>query len=371
MVTTNLEMVELTIGQAQKETTVNTALGVLDGAVAGRVSIATADANVTLTDAQAFQNMTFDFTGAMTAGRNVVVPDNTKMYVITNSTTGGFDLTVKTSAGSGIAVSAGSPKILSCDGTNVIELGGAGPFTGDLLISNGNGLVVGHSAQVVAGGLTSEAQILGTAAADAALVVGRWSADAVGPTLILGKSRNAAIGSFTIVADDDVLGQLQFAADDGADLATIGAAITAEIDGTPGANDMPTRLVFLTTADAASTPTERLRISAAGVITVAGTLATTPGSVTLGAAATVIAVTANVMTITGDGGGNTVATLTGGTSGMTLTLIFIDALVTITDDGTHGADSVDLSAAFTSADDTTLQLVYDGTSWYELSRSVN
>lgn len=33
--------------------------------------------------------------------------------------------------------------------------------------------------------------------------------------------------------------------------------------------------------------------------------------------------------------------------------------------------TVDLSAAFTSADDTVLQIIYDGTSWYEVSRSVN
>ncbi len=92
---------------------------------------------------------------------------------------------------------------------------------------------------------------------------------------------------------------------------------------------------------------------------------------TLGAGATTFAVTSNVMTITGDGGGNTVATITGASSGTLLTLIFVDGNVTITDDDTHGADSVDLSAAFTSADDTTLQLVYDSVSWYEVSRSVN
>jgi hypothetical protein len=98
----------------------------------------------------------------------------------------------------------------------------------------------------------------------------------------------------------------------------------------------------------------------------------TPSSiVTLGVGATTFAITSNVHTITGDGGGNTVATITGGVDGQILTLIFVDANVTITDDNTHGADSIDLSGAFTSADDTVLQLVYDGTSWYEISRSVN
>ncbi len=94
-------------------------------------------------------------------------------------------------------------------------------------------------------------------------------------------------------------------------------------------------------------------------------------SSTLGAAATTFTATSNGMTITGDGGANTIATITNPGNGGSLTLIFVDALVTITDDDTHGADSIDLSASFTSADDTVLHLVYDGTSWYEVSRSTN
>ena len=41
-------------------------------------------------------------------------------------------------------------------------------------------------------------------------------------------------------------------------------AINAAVDGTPGANDYPGRLVFSTTADGASSPTERVRISNTG-----------------------------------------------------------------------------------------------------------
>jgi len=101
-------------------------------------------------------------------------------------------------------------------------------------------------------------------------------------------------------------------------------------------------------------------------------LSTVDSASTLAAAATVIAVTSNFATITGDGGANTIATITGGRVGMLLNLLFVDALVTITDDNTHATDSVDLNAAFTSADDTVLQLIHNGTSWYEAgSRSVN
>lgn len=108
-----------------------------------------------------------------------------------------------------------------------------------------------------------------------------------------------------------------------------------------------------------------------GHIKVDSTISTPNKGELLGVAATTFAVETNVMTITGDGGGNTVATITGGKDGMLLTLIFTDGNVTITDDNSHASDTIDLSAAFTSSDDTTLQIVFDGTSWYEVSRSTN
>lgn len=94
-------------------------------------------------------------------------------------------------------------------------------------------------------------------------------------------------------------------------------------------------------------------------------------ALTLAAAATTIAVTSALMTITGDAGANTVATITGAKSGNILTLIFVDGNVTITNTDAHTANTVDLSAAFTGADDTVLQLIFDGTSWYEIARSTN
>ncbi len=44
------------------------------------------------------------------------------------------------------------------------------------------------------------------------------------------------------------------------------ASIVAEVDGTPGANDMPGRIRFSTTADGASGTTERMRINNAGYV---------------------------------------------------------------------------------------------------------
>ena len=67
----------------------------------------------------------------------------------------------------------------------------------------------------------------------------------------------------------------------------------------------------------------------------------------------------------------TIATIQGGKEGMILTLEFVDANITITDTGTGVADTVDLSAAFTSSANDTLQLIFNGTSWREVGRSVN
>jgi len=80
----------------------------------------------------------------------------------------------------------------------------------------------------------------------------------------LAKSRSTVYGSYAIVNDGDALGQIRFCGDNGVDYNSIGAEIKAEVDGTPGTSDMPGRLVFSTTADGASSPTERLRIDSSG-----------------------------------------------------------------------------------------------------------
>jgi hypothetical protein len=86
-----------------------------------------------------------------------------------------------------------------------------------------------------------------------------------GPALYFTKSRSGTIGSNSIVSSGDKIGRLEFLGADGSTYYTA-AAISAEIDGTPGAADMPGRLVFSTTADGGSSPTERMRINANGNI---------------------------------------------------------------------------------------------------------
>jgi hypothetical protein len=92
-----------------------------------------------------------------------------------------------------------------------------------------------------------------------------WSTANSGGIIVLGKAKGGSAGNYTIVANGDILGEIRFAGADGTDLQTNGALIRAEVDGTPGSNDMPGRLVFSTTADGASSPTERMRITNNGL----------------------------------------------------------------------------------------------------------
>jgi hypothetical protein len=94
-------------------------------------------------------------------------------------------------------------------------------------------------------------------------------------------------------------------------------------------------------------------------------------TLTLAAAQATFAITSNFMEITGDAGTNVIGTITGASAGQELTLKFVDGLVSIVDNGTGTADTINLSAAFASSANDILKLIYDGTSWFEVSRSVN
>ena len=85
----------------------------------------------------------------------------------------------------------------------------------------------------------------------------------------LGKSSGTG-ASPTIVQAQETVGAISYYGYDGAAYQRL-ATISADVDGTPGAGDMPGRLEFSTTADGASTPTQRMRIKSDGNILVADT----------------------------------------------------------------------------------------------------
>jgi hypothetical protein len=121
-------------------------------------------------------------------------------------------------------------------------------------------LLVGTSTSTSVGGAAALSQI--ETGANIGLSILRR-----GDTPIFAFGRTGGSG-VTVVNNGDELGRISFAAADGTDIESVGAQISANIDGTPGSNDVPTRLVFSVTADGAASPTEALRISNDRSITV-------------------------------------------------------------------------------------------------------
>ena len=119
--------------------------------------------------------------------------------------------------------------------------------------------------------ITPALQVEGTTSSGSSLSVFRNDNGSSGPYLILGKSRGTSIGSDTVVQDNDQLGQIAFVGADGTDRVTPGARIFARVNGTPGGNDLPTELVFETTADGASATTERMTIDSSGNVGIGST----------------------------------------------------------------------------------------------------
>jgi hypothetical protein len=67
------------------------------------------------------RNAVLNITGTLTAAINVICPTAAKTYIVKNGTTGGFAITLKTSAGTGISVPNGETTFLYCDGANVVR----------------------------------------------------------------------------------------------------------------------------------------------------------------------------------------------------------------------------------------------------------
>ncbi|MEM4379133.1 MAG: hypothetical protein QXL01_00400 [Thermoplasmatales archaeon] len=109
-------------------------------------------------------------------------------------------------------------------------------------------------------------QILGNTPVTAQMLTASYSSDANPAVQNFLKSRNATIGSHTIVQNNDEIGRIQFRASNGTSF-DLAASIRAFVDGTPGSsNDMPGRLVFYTTPDGSATIVERMRITNDGLV---------------------------------------------------------------------------------------------------------
>jgi hypothetical protein len=83
------------------------------------------------------RNAVLVFTGAPTANCNVVAPSVSKVYIVSNETTGGFIVNMKTSAGDPLPVAAGSRQLIFCNGTAFTSVVNPNAIQGNLNVSGG------------------------------------------------------------------------------------------------------------------------------------------------------------------------------------------------------------------------------------------
>jgi hypothetical protein len=112
----------------------------LDISIAGGLAVTVTVADVTLTNTQGTNSATnigsttaqyaiLNISGAMTAARNLIVPSSSKWYIVNNACTGGFLLTVKGTATSGVTLTNGEKALLFWNGSDYVKvatLGGTG-----------------------------------------------------------------------------------------------------------------------------------------------------------------------------------------------------------------------------------------------------
>lgn len=142
-------------------------------------------------------------------------------------------------------------------------------FSERIRIDSSGRLLVGASSTTSLASLTGLVQVEGTSTGTPGFSA--WcdnNTAAFGAYLALGRARGTTIGSNTAVQNNDDLGRIYFFGANGTDRNNWAAEILCSVDGDPfsggDTTDLPGRLVFSTTADGASSPTERMRINSVG-----------------------------------------------------------------------------------------------------------
>ena len=150
--TTSLKIQEIGNGEQSSiwGSTTNTNWQLIEQAVAGVQTITMANANYTLSNLNGLsdeaRNMVLVVTGTNNTTYQVIAPLVSKMYVITNNTSGGNAITIGASTGSVITIPNGTTAQVYCDGSTGFysaQTGSAGNFT-----INGNLTVTGNQVDV-------------------------------------------------------------------------------------------------------------------------------------------------------------------------------------------------------------------------------
>jgi len=142
----------------------------------------------------------------------------------------------------------------------------AGSLGWSSLVEDSSGrLLVGTSTNIRG----SKLQVLSTGNDHQSLVGGNQIAQ-----IELCRSSNSA-GGAGLIANGNVIARIECLGNDGS-VYRSAARIEAVVDGTPGASDMPGRLVFSTTANGTASPTEAMRINQAQNVLIGNTSSNEP-----------------------------------------------------------------------------------------------
>jgi hypothetical protein len=194
----------------------NSITAYLDIAIAGGLSIAITTADVTLANTQGTSSATnigsttaqyaiLNITGAKTAARNLIVPSSSRHYIINNAAaTGGFLLTVKGSATTGITLVDGEKAIVAWDGSDYVKVVSTAltNSTGTLAVANGGTGVTtstGSGNVVLSTSPTLVTPVLGTPTSGN---LSGCTADGTNGVGYINVPQNAQTGSYTLVAGD-------------------------------------------------------------------------------------------------------------------------------------------------------------------------
>ena len=294
----------------------------LDIAIAGTNTIST-DTDVTLTKTQGdnagsnisattAQYMQLFFNGARTAIRNIVAPATSKIYVVNNSTTGGFAVIVKTGVSVGVSIANGEKAVIAFNGSDYVKVSSSliSGLTGILPVANGGtgastltGLVYGNgtspmtaasAAQIVAAigvtpvtNATNATNIAGgsanqivyqsgagvsafaTAPSTAGLVLG-WTGTAfnwVSAPAATSATNLAGGGAYTVVYQSSA-GTTAYLTN-----GTSGQVLTATTGGAPTWTSVSSSVTSFETSLSGLTPST----STTGAVTLAGTLGVSSG----------------------------------------------------------------------------------------------
>ena len=275
--------------------------GALSVAIGGALTATFSATGLNLASGDAFSIAGNSVLNATTLGSGVVNSSLTSVGTLTSGALGaGFTTVAVAQGGTGVTTSTGTgsvvlstsptlvtPTLGAASATSITNgLGAVGTpsytFTGDTntgmwspaadtvavstagseraRVDNAGRVILGHTSSLSVAGRTS---LLQTYTANLYTGARYNSASSAGANFSFARSRSATPGSFGVVSANDAIASINFSGDDGSAFVDA-ASIIASVDGTPGTGDMPGRLQFLTTADGAASPTERMRIDSSG-----------------------------------------------------------------------------------------------------------